>query len=75
MVHLDYSLSGSVWSSMTLTLAEQAAPEPGELDRRAVVAGTSRCLSLPVLERRQRVEHDTQVVLSRDLARSLADAE
>jgi Domain of unknown function (DUF4158) len=56
-------------------LAEQAAQEPGEQRRRAVVAGTSLGDALGVFERRERVEHDAQVVLPRDLTRGLADAE
>ena len=52
-------------------LAEQAAQEPRERHRRAVVAGTSLGAALGIFERRQRVEHDAQVVLSRDLALSL----
>ena len=56
-------------------LAEQATQEPREHHRRAVVATAAFCSSLRVLERRQRVEHDAQVVLPRDLARGLADAE
>ena len=55
--------------------AEQAAQERGELHRHAVVAGTLLYPPLAVLERRHWVMHDAQVVLSRDLARGLADAE
>jgi hypothetical protein len=63
------------WSLGGADLAEQAAQEPGDLHERAAVAGPLLRSALGVLERRHWVAHDAQVVLPRDLARSLADAE
>ena len=57
------------------SLVEQATQEPREHHRRAVVAAAAPCSSLHVLERRHRIVHDAQLVLPRDLALSLADAE
>ncbi len=56
-------------------LAEQAAQEPREHQRWAVVAAAAFCSSLRALERRHRVEHDAQLVFPGDLLRGLADAE
>jgi hypothetical protein len=56
-------------------LAEQAPHEPREHHRRAVVAGMSLGAALDVFERPHAVADDAQVVLPRDLALGLADAE
>ena len=48
-------------------LAEQAAQEPREHHRRAVIAAAASCSPLCVFERRHRAAHDAQLVLPRDL--------
>src|SRR6266852_2542334 len=63
------------WSLGGADLAEQAAQEPGDLHEVVVVAGPLLRTALGIFERRHGVAHDAQVVLPRDLARSLADAE
>src|SRR6266567_7621578 len=59
----------------SVDLAQQAAEKPREHHLWTVVVASTRCPSLRVLERRHWVEHDAEVVLSRDLMRGLADAE
>src|SRR5439155_1885869 len=56
-------------------LAEQAAQQPREHHRQAVVAGTPLGSPLDIFERPHAVADDAQVMLPRDLALSLADAE
>jgi hypothetical protein len=56
-------------------LAEQTAQEPREHHRQAVVAGTLLGSPLDVFERPHAVTDDAQVMLPRDLALGLADAE
>jgi hypothetical protein len=57
-------------------LAEQTAQETSEHHRQAVVAAAAAfCSSRCLLERRHRVKHDPQVMFTRDLTRSLAEAE
>jgi hypothetical protein len=48
-------------------LAEQAAQEPREHHRRAVIAAAASCSPLCVFEQRHRIAQDAQVVLPRDL--------
>ena len=56
-------------------LAEQAAQQPLDRHRQAVVAAPPFWSSPPILERHHWVKHDAHVTFARDVTGSLADPE